>query len=52
MSSHQDCFAVGIRHWCLGRAATVATTGMYANQGSDDVHFFGAFRAVWLNDVN
>jgi hypothetical protein len=46
MSSHQDCLAVSIRHWRLGRAATVATTGMYANQGSDDVHFLGAFRAV------
>jgi hypothetical protein len=52
MSSHQDRLAVSIGHWRLGRAATVATTGMYANQGSDDVHFFGAFRAVWFNDVN
>jgi hypothetical protein len=39
MSSHQDCLAVSIGHWRLGRAATVARTGMYAHQGSDDVHF-------------
>ena len=35
---HLDRIAAGIGHRALRSAARVATTGMYARQGSDDVH--------------
>jgi hypothetical protein len=39
MSCHLDGATDSIRHWALWCAASVARTGMYANQRSDDVHF-------------
>ena len=39
MSCHLDGVADCIRHWALWCAASVARTGMYTNQRSDDVHF-------------
>ena len=39
VSRHLDRITAGIGHRALRSAARVASTGMYARQGSDDVHF-------------